>query len=173
VDSSSCVVYASYILYGINSKGENTTFKSAGVKVFETQGQGKIDGWGRDRFICSSLLADENDGFVVDDTVSFSVEITVYGAIDQDPSTFTNESTISQDLRAHFLRGSSFDFTIVIKNSLEQFKCHKLMLEARCPVFQAMFSYNMMERNSRQLIVDEEPLVVQAFIEFLYSDYIR
>ena len=37
-----------------------------------------MDGWGRDKFMPVSMLVDPHLGFLVNDTVVFKVEITVY-----------------------------------------------------------------------------------------------
>lgn len=119
------------------------------------------------------MLASEADGFLINDTVSFSVEITVFGDIEQEGNEVDTGYTIDQDIRNLFFRSDVTDFSIVIKDSLEEFKCHRCILEARCPVFRAMFSHDMLENSNKQVVLEEEGCVVRAFLEFLYSDYCR
>ena len=50
------------------------------------------------------------------------------------------------------------------------FKCHKVVLSARSPVFEAMFKSEMRESNSNKLtITDVEPEVIGEMLHFIYT----
>uniref|UniRef100_A0AAY4EGQ1 BTB domain-containing protein n=1 Tax=Denticeps clupeoides TaxID=299321 RepID=A0AAY4EGQ1_9TELE len=52
----------------------------------------------------------------------------------------------------------------------QEFQAHKAILAARCPVFRAMFTHNMMERQTNRVEIHEmEPEVLKELLTFIYS----
>lgn len=169
---SNSVVMASYTLYCMNQIAgkEHKSFKSSGIKVFETQGQGKIDGWGRDRFIGTHELENEDDGFCVNDTVVFAVEITVFGELEHQYLAQSKGHTLDQDLKALLVTNKNADMCLWLDNRTVQMNCHRCILAARSPVFQAMLSHDTAERASGEVCLEEDSVVVKIFLDFLYTD---
>jgi hypothetical protein len=105
--------------------------------VVLVQGQGKIDGWGRDRFVDRDAFTEEN-GYFLNDTIIFTVEIVVYGEIEHHCTFSRNGFTLDQDICSLFHQKINTD--LIIKVTGKRFHLHKCILAARSPVFQAMFS---------------------------------
>ena len=82
-------------------------FASSGMRIFEPKGV-QIDGWGRDKFISSSMLGTDDIGLCINDTVIFKVEVTVYGDLEPVPLSEYDidmaASTLSKSLRQLFDR---------------------------------------------------------------------
>ena len=96
---------ASYKLVILNQQpgGTDETFVSSGVRLFEAKGV-QIDGWGRDKFMLASVVNEPDNGFVVDDIITFKVEITVYGELESSApvvTTFQHNTapTLSKNLK--------------------------------------------------------------------------
>ena len=105
--------------------------------ISRTPGQGKIDGWGRDRFYEKDNFTEES-GFYINDTIIFTVEVVVYGDIEHQ-STFSRKGfTLDQDICSLFHKRNNTD--LVVKVASKKYHLHKCILAARSPVFQAMFS---------------------------------
>uniref|UniRef100_A0A6V7J9U8 BTB domain-containing protein n=1 Tax=Bracon brevicornis TaxID=1563983 RepID=A0A6V7J9U8_9HYME len=61
------------------------------------------------------------------------------------------------------------DVTILVDG--QRFPAHKLFLAMRSPVFAAMFSHKLKENETNEVhIEDTDPEVVQAMLEFIYTD---
>mmetsp|Transcript_23081 Transcript_23081/g.33804 ORF Transcript_23081/g.33804 Transcript_23081/m.33804 type:complete len:368 (+) Transcript_23081:142-1245(+) len=171
---SSNAVSATYKLFIHNQETneDEIIFTSAGVKLFDTQGQGRIDGWGRDRFIMKERLAAESP-YRINDTVVFAVEITVYGDVEHYCNFVGEGSTLDQDMRSLLSSPSSSnsDIKIIIGGSRE-FPLHRCILSARSPVFKAMLSHPTLENTTGMISLEEEdPTVMEHFLNFLYTDY--
>lgn len=171
---SSVCVSASYQLFIKNQllNEDELVFSSVGVKQFEVQGQGKIDGWGRDRFLPHERIT-RDSGILINDTVIFSIEITVYGEMESYCTAVNSGSTLDQDLRSLFSNGaSSADVTLIVEN--KEFSLHRCILSARSPVFRAMLENPTRERETGVILLHEDdPKVMEHFISFMYSDYLR
>lgn len=171
---SPSIVSASYQLFIRNqlTNEDELIFSSVGVKQFEVQGQGKIDGWGRDRFLSHERISSEN-GLVVNDTIIFGVEITVYGELENYCSTLDTGSTLDQDLQSLLMNSSSStDVTLIVGD--QEYHLHRCILIARSPVFRAILENPSKEKDTGIIFLKEDdPLVADHFIKFLYSDYCR
>lgn len=170
--SSSCVS-ASYQLYIKNQmlSEDELIFSSVGVKQFEVQGQGKIDGWGRDRFLPHERIT-RDSGILINDTVVFSIEITVYGEMENYCTAVNSGSTLDQDMRGLYKHGiSTADVTLIVED--KEFSLHRCILCARSPVFRAMLENPTLERDTGVILLHEDDAtVMEHFISFLYSDYL-
>ena len=145
---------ASYKLSVLNQRpgGADETFSSSGVRVFEAKGT-QIDGWGRDKFMLISTLKDPSLGFYVNDTVIFKVSLTVFGGLETaafpivssrdltSPDITLNESMffLLQDSLAA-KDNTSTDMVLLAGDEEEPLHCHRCVLKARSPVFNAMLS---------------------------------
>jgi speckle-type POZ protein len=171
---SSTAVSASYKLFIRNqlANEDELVFSSVGVKQFEVQGQGKIDGWGRDRFLPHDRITLDS-GILLNDTVIFAIEIAVYGDMENYCTSMNSGSTLDQDLRTLLKHGSTTaDVTVVIGE--KEYSLHRCILSARSPVFRAMLENKTREKESGVIFLQEDdPAVLEHFINFLYSDYLR
>jgi hypothetical protein len=130
---SSTTVSASYQLFIRNqiTNDDELVFSSVGVKQFEVQGQGKIDGWGRDRFLPHEKIS-RDTGILLQDTVIFAIEITVYGEMENYCTLVDSGSTLDQDLQLMLRNGvSTADTTLVVGE--KEFRLHRCILCARSP----------------------------------------
>jgi hypothetical protein len=172
---SASPVSASYKLYVHNQEtdDDDLIFQSNGIKLFETQGQGKIDGWGRDRFLPYHKCTDGS--ICQDDTIIFAVEITVFGDIETTLSQIMSMgSTLDQDLNHLFDNPSGSDVTVCVHGTDKQHFLHRVILSARSPVFYAMLTHSTCENDSGRIVLhDDDPRVVEYFFKFLYTDYLR
>lgn len=168
-------VSASYQLFIRNqlTNEDELIFSSVGVKQFEVQGQGKIDGWGRDRFLSHDRILSET-GILINDTITFGVEITVYGELENYYTSLKTGSTLDQDLRNLLMNNSlsSTDVTLIVGD--QEYHLHRCILIARSPVFRAILENPTKEKETGIILLKEDdPIVVDHFIKFLYSDYCR
>ena len=75
---------------------------------------------------------------------------------------------LSEQLRKLFNNKPSSDVKIRCGN--EEFYCHKILLSARSPVFEAMFQNDMIENHSEEVrIQDIKPEVVKEMLHFIYT----
>ena len=145
---------ASYKLSVLNQRpgGTDETFSSSGVRVFEAKGT-QIDGWGRDKFMLISTLKDPSLGFYVNDTVIFKVSLTVFGGLETAAFPIVSSRNLnSQDMTLNesmlFLLqdslaskdNTSTDIVLLAGEDEEPLHCHRCILKARSPVFNAMLS---------------------------------
>ena len=74
-----------------------------------------------------------------------------------------------RDLGELLESGDSSDVTLKVKD--QTFAAHKLILGARSPVFKGMFSHDMLENRTKEVVVDEcEPEVFKQLLLYLYTD---
>ena len=86
---------------------------------------------------------------------------------------FADLEMLSENFRELYDRGKYTDVIIQVKD--REFKVHKAILAARSPVFDAMFTHELAESNSRWLepIEDCEPAVFDEFLFFVYTGRIQ
>ena len=171
---SACPVSAGYKLFVYNhdTEDEELIFQSNGVKLFETQGHGKIDGWGRDRFLPHSRCSESS--ICKDDTIIFSVEISVYGNIETFCHDIGAGSTLDQDMHTLYSTHMASDVEVHVDGTSDKYFLHRSILSARSPVFRTMLNSPTQEnRQGVILLHDDDPLVVGDFFKFLYTDYLR
>jgi hypothetical protein len=111
---------ASYKLVILNQLpgGTDEVFVSSGVRLFEAKGV-QIDGWGRDKFMLASTVNDPDNGFVVDDIITFKVEITVYGELEASAPIVTTAflntvPTLSKNLKDLIDDETHSDVTLIL-----------------------------------------------------------
>lgn len=79
------------------------------------------------------------------------------------------ENSLASDWRARFNDDCLSDIKVIAGES--SFSCHKIVLPSRSDVFKAMFSHsNVKECVDGELIMEEDPDIVETFLEFLYTD---
>lgn len=77
---------------------------------------------------------------------------------------------LGQDLEALLATGKNADVTLVAKDNEQKIRAHKVILKARSPVFDAMFS-NQLSENLDNLVVikDLDHEVLDKMIQFMYT----
>jgi speckle-type POZ protein len=105
--------------------------------------------------------------------VIFAIEITVYGEIENFCTSVDSGSTLDQDLRSLLKNGASTaDVTLIVGE--KAYSLHRCILSARSPVFRAMLENPTRERESGVIVLQEDdPEIIEHFVSFLYSDYLR
>jgi speckle-type POZ protein len=127
----------------------------------------------------SATLQDPDFGFCVGDTVTFKVEITVFGELEASDRTFTDdnfqqpskialEKNSCQMLYEHI----NVDIEFIVGPDEERVPAHKCILMARSPVFFAMFSHGMEEEKKGEVhILEFEPIVIKELLHYIYTGH--
>jgi len=77
------------------------------------------------------------------------------------------EASLANNL--DFLNNKDFS-DVVIQCGDKSFDCHKVILASHSPVFKAMLTSNMKEKNNNEIQIDDiEPEVMTEFLEFIYT----
>lgn len=126
-----------------------------------------------DGFIQLRSVLDPSHGWLVDDTLTVECKMTV-SLSKVTPLNVHKEPLPDglRDLSANFASlletGNFSDVTVVCGE--ERFEVHSVILAARSPVFQAMWSTSMKERASKEVqVIDLEPAAVRRMLRFMYS----
>ena len=122
------------------------------------------------------MLQDVDYGYSVDDSVVFKVEIVVFGELEATsfpPVSTVNSNTLlpslSRCLKQLLTSGEVADIFINIGTT--QLAAHRCILCARSPVFNAMLTYDMDERRTGTISIDDVDLtVMQECLTFMYTD---
>jgi len=169
------MVNAKYKISLLNSnKTRQNIVHSSGVEYFdmdmncETDYKHIID----NRTPSGDLLPN-NCLYIVCDLTMFGAETTVEGKKNAevlDGNCSTGETQLSRDLQEAFAKNESSDSDVVINCGQKVFNCHKFILKARSPVFNAMFQADMKEGNSREVNIDNiDPKVLEDMLHFIYT----
>jgi hypothetical protein len=87
-------------------------------------------------------------------------------------ATYDNKESLHGRFRELLKNKAYCDLTIDIQG--KKFEAHKLVLIARSPVFEAMFTSNLTESTSNTLKIDDiEPRVFNELLLFLYTDFVN
>lgn len=81
---------------------------------------------------------------------------------------FTEAEKLSRDIKKLFRDGKKHDLTLRVGN--KDFQVHQEILMARCKVFEAMLTHDMIEkRNGIIDLPDCEPKAIEQFLTYVYS----
>ncbi|XP_028844539.1 speckle-type POZ protein-like [Denticeps clupeoides] len=149
----------------LNSDGEEAI--SGEIKVHTMRDRNVL---GFDTFARREDVMDEEAGILRDDTLTVTCEIHVL---------LPPENTQRQQVKVPVCRmadelGNLWDQSLLPDCSLvvggQEFQAHKAILAARCPVFRAMFTHDMKERQTNRVeIQGVEPEVLRELVTFIYS----
>ncbi|XP_028853829.1 speckle-type POZ protein A-like [Denticeps clupeoides] len=120
-------------------------------------------------FVHRSDILDDDLGFLKDDTLTLTCEFTV--EIDPDASTpqvKKQEPNMAEELRE--LWDTSLHSDCILSVAGQEFKAHKAILAARCPVFHSMFMNNTKENQTGRVdIKDMEADILEEMITYIYT----
>lgn len=150
----------------------NSTYKKNSLYYkFKSQGEGH--GWPQ------FVKTDELFGFLKDDVLTICCKFAIIGGTRIDTSGWSNnasrehilpvpECTLSNDIGSSFKDQNSGDTIIQVDD--KEFRVYKGILQARSPVFAAMFQHEMKElTKNRVIITDFEPGVVEEMLIYIYT----
>ena len=161
VSSDQNELEAKYNFSILNANGEKINTKySKGIRVFRP-GQSQ----GCSKFIQSDLIKKNPNNFLVDrNNLRILCEVTVYKGVQ-----FIGPYwSLSDDLGALFENGEFSDVTLSVNGY--EYKVHKAILGARCPVFAAMFKLQTERRHNGPLIIsDVDTDVMKEVLRFIYT----
>lgn len=123
----------------------------------------------------SYMLTDPDFGFNSEDSVTFKVEINVYGDLEvTKDSIVTNKiHTMTQCMQKLLHDPIQPDVSLVIGTDEVVIKAHKCILMARSPVFYAMFSNAMNESICGIVMIpDFEYDVINDMVNYIYTDIV-
>merc|ERR1712142_628510 len=79
---------------------------------------------------------------------------------------------VSSHIESLYQSGKYSDCIVVCGD--EEFRCHKVILASRSPVFDAMLSHDMEEKKSGRILIEDLDVdVVQGMLEFIYSGHVK
>uniref|UniRef100_A0AAY4EGZ7 BTB domain-containing protein n=1 Tax=Denticeps clupeoides TaxID=299321 RepID=A0AAY4EGZ7_9TELE len=116
---------------------------------------------GFDTFARLEDIMNEETGILQNDTLTVTCEVC---SNTQRSQVKVPECSMADDLGDLWDQSLLPDCSLVVAG--QEFQAHKAILAARCPVFRAMFTHNMMER---QTIHEMEPEVLKELLTFIYS----
>jgi len=91
-------------------------------------------------------------------------------AEESDDNTRIYEKQVCLDLQEAYAKNEACDSDVVVNCGGKVFNCHKFILKARSPVFNAMFKTNMKEGKSGEINVDNhDPNVFADMLHFIYT----
>ena len=126
----------------------------------------------------TAAIANPDNGYIVDDSIVFKVEITVFGELETIlgaamPLHVCEPLTLSKCLREIFENDTVYDLHLVVGSdtNVQTIKAHRCILKARSPVFSAMLNGTMSEARSGEItIIDIEPAIMRTLLQFMYTD---
>jgi hypothetical protein len=147
---------------------------------------------GDDLIIKQSVLADETEGFKVEDSVIIEATIILGGELQstvESAPVYAFAETLKTDLSQLLTSGVDSDFNILLPLSVgtsdlipktadtaignnigHSFQVHSLILKARSSYFRAMMSSSI-ETTKRQIIeCDVQPAVFEEVLNYIYTD---
>ncbi|XP_028811057.1 speckle-type POZ protein-like [Denticeps clupeoides] len=150
----------------LNREGEESISKELGKAM--SMKEGKAIGFSK--FARRDDIMDKEAGILLDDALTVTCEIQVLcrSKNTQHPQVKMPEYSMADEL------GDLWDQSLFPDCSLfvagQEFQAHKAILAARCPVFRAMFTHDMMERQTNRVEIHEmEPEVLKELLTFIYS----
>jgi len=155
----------------LDTEGGIALYKQLNPKTLDRT----VSNWGCTKFIQTSTLKDR--GLLLHDTIFLVAKVTLVGddlivggngssMKDQDEA--ASLCRLSTDIESMLDTGRFSDCVIACGG--QEFPCHKFILSARSPVFDAMFSHDTKEQaRNRVEIKDLDVKVVQDMIDYIYS----
>ena len=140
------------------------------------------DGWGWGKFLSHEYLKEESQGYRINDTIIFELELYVYGEKKnivtrelgrrEVPKTLVVDvpsSTLSVDMNRLFNDEKFSDIMFSVGDI--EFPAHKCILSVRSPMLYAMFSTSgMRETRAEKVVVEDiEADIFREILRFIYT----
>ncbi|XP_028822051.1 speckle-type POZ protein-like B, partial [Denticeps clupeoides] len=155
--------YESYLSFYLVLVRQRCAVNQYDTRMYENDKLGFPD------FVHRSDILDDDLGFLKDDTLTLTCEFTV--EIDPDASTpqvKKQEPNMAEELRE--LWDTSLHSDCILSVAGQEFKAHKAILAARCPVFHSMFMNNTKENQTGRVdIKDMEADILEEMITYIYT----
>jgi len=163
----------------VSTNGEKVFRKKKSIKESDTQIGRPMFGLLAAKFIPHNLLRldQQNNQITPDDKLTVLCEITIDGKDVQQsgqaqpkpkPSSKICPEKLSTDFDFLLQSGQFSDVTIRCENNL--LSCHKIILGARSPVFNAMFIHNMTESQKKQVDIEDLDIeTVKDMLKYMYA----
>ena len=141
------------------------------------------DGWGWGKFLSHDYLKDEAQGYRVNDTIIFELELYVYGEkknivtrklgrkeLPKQLVVEVPDSTLSLDMDRLFNDDKFSDVKFLVGNV--KFPAHKCVLSVRSPMLYAMFGTSGMRETREEVVVveDVDADIFREVLRFIYTD---
>jgi len=163
----------------VSTNGDKIFRKKKSIKESDTQIGRPMFGLLAAKFIPHNLLRmdQQNNQISPEDRLTVLCEITIDGKDIQQsgkaqavakPSTKICPEKMSNDFTALLESGQFSDVTIKCEG--HSISCHKVILGARSPVFNAMFIHNMTENQSRTIDIEDLDIeTVKDMLKYMYA----
>lgn len=130
------------------------------------------------KFVKRTILEDPTKGYLLNDTIiiKYTIELVVStgGALSRNTGSKTDlvkvpPPSMGADLGKLLSSGTGVDYTFIVEE--EEMKVHKIILEARSPVFKALLNTPMREgQEGRVVIGDMKAAVFNVLLHYVYTD---
>ncbi|CAL8116489.1 unnamed protein product [Orchesella dallaii] len=162
----------------LNSEGHPQVHAFQEKKVHEFSKVSGQEECGNKFMIRSEQLVDPNRGLIANDTVRILCQVWIPGEMKEkvtncnwkpsDEQKSTPKDRHAVDFGKMFSKSIGTDVTV--STGVTSFKAHKAILSARSSVFDAMFSADMMERETATVKIDDfDKEVVKGMLDHLYT----
>jgi len=142
-----------------------------GTRGFQPKNAGT--NWGWHKFMSHDSLFDASKAFLHDDKLVVKSDVSMLASVTATAGVIpAPPSTLAADLATIQFDSAFSDVTLKTKG--RSFRAHRVILAARSPVFRAMFSHNMQETKSNEVIIkDIEGDVLEELIRFIYTNKVN
>ncbi|OQV21744.1 putative Speckle-type POZ protein [Hypsibius exemplaris] len=132
--------------------------------------------WGFRRFIQRSTLFEAKNGFVQNDRLTVKINLDIIrGAKDEvqkssQPAAIPRDDGLALSM-AQLYRSRHFSDVVIVAQDMTELKAHRAILGSRSPVFEAMLSHDLAEKQSNVIKIDDVPKdVLEAFLSLIYTN---
>jgi len=163
----------------VNINGEKVFRKKKSIKESDTQIGRPLVGFLAAKFIPHHLMNNQNTQITPEDKLTVLCEITIDGKdiqqsgqalvqVKSKPSTKICPEKMSSDFNFLLESGQFSDVTIKCEGT--RLSCHKVILGARSPVFNAMFIHNMTENQKKEIDIEDLDIeTVKDMLKYMYA----
>jgi len=167
----------------VSTNGDKVFRKKKSIKESDTQIGRPMFGLLAAKFIPHNLLRldQQNSQITPEDKLTVLCEITIDGkdvqqsgqaAVRPRPASKICPEKLSTDF--NFLLESGQFSDVIIKCQGRELSCHKVILGARSPVFNAMFIHNTMESQRKEIKIEDLDIeTVQDMLKYMYAGKIE
>jgi len=152
--------------YALHVEGKNGKATRSLVYTFA-----EFEGFGLEYFISHDELNIPELGYLENDTLNLHLDMCVLGkesSASGSSKLMAPGVDLQEDMSTTFNMEEFSDF--VVQCGGKEFKCHKVTLACRSPVFKAMIMSNMKESKESKLIIDDfDEDTIEGLLRYIYS----